>query len=126
MTSSDQQQYLTVEMFNSKMETFLTQIRLENEKLRSELRTEFQAGFATLQTQTQVNSAKIEMLQHTFYWGFGIMTVVIALITIFIPYFRREHKERQQEEQSVLTEHRVQDMISQALADFISRSKATM
>ena len=117
MTSNDQQQYLTVEMFNSKMETFMTQIRLENEKLRSELRSEFQAGFATLQTQSQVNSAKIEMLQHTFYWGFGIMTAVIALITFFVPFFRRERKEKKQEQQ-IITEEKVQSMISQALSDF--------
>ena len=117
MISNDQQQYLTVEMFNSKMETFMTQIRLENEKLRSELRSEFQAGFATLQTQSQVNSAKIEMLQHTFYWGFGIMTAVIALITFFVPFFRRERKEKKQEQQ-IITEEKVQSMISQALSDF--------
>ena len=117
MTSNDQQQYLTVEMFNSKMETFMTQIRLENEKLRSELRSEFQAGFATLQTQSQVNSAKIEMLQHTFYWGFGIMTAVIALITFFVPFFRRERKEKKQEQQ-IITEEKVQSMISQALGGF--------
>ena len=95
----------------------MTQIRLENEKLRSELRSEFQAGFATLQTQSQVNSAKIEMLQHTFYWGFGIMTAVIALITFFVPFFRRERKEKKQEQQ-IITEEKVQSMISQALSDF--------
>lgn len=123
MTSNDQQQYLTVDMFNSRMDTLMAQIRLENEKLHSELRTEFQSGFATLQTQTQVNSAKIEMLQHTFYWGFGIMTIVIALITIFVPSFSREAKQKQQEQnQPVLTEEKVQDMISRTVNDAVTKA----
>lgn len=124
MTSNDNQQYLTVEMFNSKMETFLTQIRLDNEKLRSELRSELQTGFATLhnelqgvRTNVKVNSAKIEMLQHTFYWGFGIMTAVIAFIAFFVPFFRLERKEKKQEQQ-IISEEKVQSMISQALSDF--------
>ena len=120
MTSNDNQQYLTVDMFNSKMETFMTQIRLENEKLRGELKTEIQA----VHTQVQVNTARIDMLQHTFYWGFAIMTVVIAVVAVFVPYFFREHKEKEQEQkQPGLTEERVQDMIAQALHSFKTAGK---
>ena len=128
MTSNDQQQYLTVDMFNSRMDTLMAQIRLENEKLRSELRTEFQAGFATLQTQTQVNSAKIEMLQHTFYWGFAIMTVVIAIIAVIVPYFLIHRKEKQQEQTQTqfTTRNEVQDIVAQALSKFHSGGKAAM
>ena len=143
MTSNDQQPYLTVELFNAKMDTLMTQIQLGNEKLHSELRSEFQseisglrsdfqselsalrsdmhAGFSTLQTQTQVNSAKIEMLQHTFYWGFGIMTIVIALITIFVPSLSQHFKQKDKGEklsEQTLTREDVQDMISQALGGF--------
>lgn len=143
MTSNDQQQSLTVELFNAKMDTLMAQIQLGNEKLRSELRSEFQseisglqskfqseisglrsemqAGFATLQTLTQVNSAKIEILQHTFYWGFGIMTAVIALITIFAPNFFRSRNLKDKDEKSseqTLSRSDVQDMISQALDSF--------
>ena len=126
MTSNDNQQYLTVEMFNSKMDTFMTQIRLENEKLRSELRAEFQAGFSTLQIQTQVNSAKIEMLQHTFYWGFAIMTLVITFVAVIIPYFWRERKQKAPETtQTSLTEDRVKELISQAITS-IKTGKTTM
>ena len=107
MTSNDNQQYITVELFNSKMEAFTAQIRLGNEQLRNELnskidgvqsslRSEMQTGFSTLQTQiqavdanVQINAAKIEMLQHTFYWGFAIL----AFIAAFVPLFRRERKE---------------------------------
>ena len=120
MTSNDNQQYLTVDMFNSKMETFMTQIRLENEKLRGELKTEIQA----VHTQVQVNTARIDMLQHTFYWGFAIMTVVIAVVAVFVPYFLRERKDREQEEkQTGLTEEKVQSMIAQALHSFKTAGK---
>ena len=113
MTSNDNPQYITVELFNSKMETFITQIKLDNEQLRNELnskidnvrnelnskidstqaelRAEMQAGFTYLHNevqavsaQVQVNSAKIEMLQHTFYWGFAILALIVA----FVPMFR--------------------------------------
>ena len=80
MTSNDQQQYLTVDMFNSRMDTLMAQIRLENEKLRSELKAEIQG----VHSEVQVNSARIDMLQHTFYWGFAVMTVVIAIVAVFV------------------------------------------
>ncbi len=123
MTSNDNQQYLTVELFNSRMDTLLTQIRFENEKLRSELKAEIQ----DTRSVSLVNSAKIEMLEHTFYWGFGIMTIVIAIVAILVPYLLILRKEKQHEHnQPVLTEHKVQDMIAQALGQFQTGGKATM
>ena len=116
MISNDSQQYLTVDIFNSRMDTFLSQIRLENEKLRGELKAEIQAVRADLHAEIQavradlhaeildvraegrVNSAKIDMLQHTFYWGFGIMTLVITFVAFLVPYFRREHKQKATEQ----------------------------
>ena len=117
MTSNDHQQYLTVEMFNSRMDTLIAQISLENEKLRSELKSEIQ----DVRSISLVNSAKIEMLQHTFYWGFGIMTVVVAIIAVLVPYLFRERKEKLQE-QPVLTEQKVQDMISQTVNDAVAKA----
>ena len=159
MTSNDQQQYLTVDMFNSRMDTLMAQIRLENEKLRSELKAEIQDVRTDLHSEIQgvrselhneiqgvrselkaeiqdvrsislVNSAKIDMLQHTFYWGywgFAIMTVVIAIVAVIVPYFLIHHKEKQQEnEQPVLTEQRVQDIVAQALSNLHSGGKTAM
>ena len=123
MTSNDQQRYLTVDMFNSRMDTLMAQIRLENEKLRSELKAEIQ----DVRAISLVNSAKVDMLQHTFYWGFAIMTLVITIVAVIVPYFLIHHKEKQQEnEQPVLTEQRVQDIVAQALSNFHSGGKATM
>lgn len=94
MISNDSQQYLTVDIFNSRMDTFLSQIRLENEKLRGELKAEI----LDVRAEVRVNSAKIDMLQHTFYWGFGIMTLVITFVAFLVPYFRREHKQKATEQ----------------------------
>ena len=119
MTSNDKQQYITVELFNSKMDTLLTQIKLENEKLRSELHNEIQTGLSALNTQIQVNSAQIAELHHFMYWGFALLTIVTAII----PLFRRERKEKSHEQtQQFTTRNEVQDMIALALGN----RKATM
>lgn len=130
MTSNDNQQYITVELFNSRMETFMAQIKLGNEQLRNELnakidsvqsnlRSEMQTGFSALQTQiqavdanVQVNAAKIEMLQHTFYWGFAIL----AFIAAFVPLFRRERKEKIQEDEQPVTRANVIEIVNEAVA----------
>ena len=108
MTSNDNQQYITVELFNSKMETFIAQIRLDNEQLRNELRAEIQSVAA----QVQVNAAKIEMLQHTFYWGFAIL----AFIAAFVPLFRRERKDKEQS----ITRESVLEIVNEAVAKAMS------
>ncbi len=143
MTSQDNQQYITIELFNSKMETFLAQIRLDNERLRNKLNSKIdsvqsslhseiqgvqtslhseiqgvQASLHTeiqaLSTQVNVNSVKIEMLQHTFYWGFAILALIVA----FVPMFRRERKERQQE--PALTREKVQEIVREIMSETAS------
>ena len=129
MTSNDNPQYLTVELFNSKMETFITQIRLDNEQLRNELNSKIdnvrnelnskidsvQASLHTeiqaVSAQVQVNSAKIEMLQHTFYWGFAILALIVA----FVPMFRRERKEKQQEQ--TITREKIKEIVREIIAE---------
>ena len=117
MISNDSQQYLTVELFRAEMDTLKAQIQLGNEKLRTELKSEIQ----DVRSISLVNSAKIEMLQHTFYWGFGIMTIVIAIVAVLVPYLFRDHKEKKQE-QPVLTEEKVQDMISRTVNDAVTKA----
>lgn len=110
MTSNDNQQYITVELFNSKIETLIAQIKLSNEQLRNEIRSEIQA----VSTQVQVNSAKIEMLQHTFYWGFAILALIVA----FVPMFRRERKDKHKEQP--LTRDKIQEIVREIIAESTS------
>ena len=111
MTSNDNQQYITVELFNSKMETLITQIQLGNEKLRNELNSKIDD--AKLELRTEVNSAKIEMLGHSMYWGFAIMTLVLTVIAIFVPYFLSARRDKKTA--NSLSEEKVQKMIAEAL-----------
>ena len=127
MTSNDNQQYITVELFNSKMETLITQIQLGNEKLRNELNSKIDDAKLELRTEIQavdanvkVNSAKIEMLGHSMYWGFAIMTLVLTVIAIFVPYFLSARKDKKTA--NSLSEEKVQKMIAEALHNMSANS----
>ena len=85
MTSADavsgvKSEVLTVSEFRSGVSS----IRAEIGELRAEIRV--------LERDLAVNTAKVEMLQHTFYWGLGIIAIVVALI----PYFSRERREERE------------------------------
>lgn len=115
MTSNDNQQYITVELFDAKMGTFIAQIKLGNEQLRNELNAKIDEKFGQLHTevqavavQTQVNAAKIEMLQHTFYWGFAILAFIVA----FVPLFRREREKKEQ----TISRDNVLEIVNDAVA----------
>ena len=125
MISNDNQQYITVELFNSKMETLITQIQLGNERLRNELnskiddvKSELHNEIQAVDTNVKVNSAKIEMLGHSMYWGFAVMTIIITLIAFFVPYFlmyRKDKKQEAKDNSHSLSEDKVREMIAQAL-----------
>ena len=113
MTSNDNQQYITVELFNSKMETFITQIRLDNEQLRNEMNSKIDSVRNELRTEIQSVAAQVQvMLQHTFYWGFAIL----AFIATFVPLFKREHKEKEQ----YITRESVLEIVNEAIAKALS------
>ena len=85
MTSNDNQQYITMKLLNSKMETSITQV--------------------------QVNTAKIEMLQNTFYWRFAILS--------FIPLFRHDHKKNKAK---LITQENVLEIVKEAIAKLLAIS----
>lgn len=97
MMSQDNARYVTVEMFKEGIAEIKTEIR----ELKGEIRV--------LEREVAVNSTKIEMLQHTFYWGLGIIAVAAALA----PIFKREKREQPEPE---LTRNDVQLMIDKAMA----------
>jgi len=89
-TKASQNDYLTVEMFNRGISEVTTEIR--------EVRFE-----------TQLNRAKIEIMQHSIYLGFAIMAFVVAYVVIFKP-------ERSEKKEPELTTAKVQTMIDEAIA----------
>lgn len=102
MTSQDNQQYLTVDIFNAKMDAMMATIRLENEKLRNELRNEIQTVKSDLHSEIQsvknelhseirVNSTRIDGmneritdLQSSVSLYFVVTTIFVALLGIVI------------------------------------------
>ena len=121
MTSQDNQQYLTVEMFNAKMDAFMATIRLENEKLRNELHSEIKA----VETEVKINSAKIADLQNSFAIYFGIATLIITFLAIvkgvliaFAPRIWAFFDRRKQD--PAVTQEQVQNMIDKAIAKAFS------
>lgn len=85
MTSNDNMQYVTVEMFREGISELKTEIRGVSGQVN-----ELKAEIRVLEREVAVNSAKIEMLQHTFYWGLGIIAVAAALA----PLFKRDKTEQ--------------------------------
>lgn len=124
MTSNDKNVYIREDVFNARMERLEAIFERNIDSVKSELRSEIQA----VDTNVKVNSAKIEMLEHTFYWGFALMTLIIAVIAVVVPYLLKERKDKIQEKstQPVLTEQRVQEMIQNALSKIghVKRSEA--
>ena len=117
MTSNDNQQYITVELFNSKMDTLLTQIKLENEKLRSELKGEIQA----VRDIAISNSAKIDAHWEASNIWFSVIAILVAAfgcIASFIAIFRESSKDKN------LTEQKVQSMIDASVSQAVNNTLA--
>ena len=104
MTSQDNVRYVTVEIFREGIAEIKTELR----ELKGEIRV--------LEREVAVNSAKIEMLQHTFYWGLGIIAVAAALA----PLFKRDKTEHPKPE---LTRNDVQSMIDEAMLKVLGTRK---
>ena len=82
MTSND---VITVELFNSKMETMMAQIQLGNERLRNELN----ARMDKLETRIEVLDARLTGIENrmddlkTFMSiGFSIVAIIVALMAL--------------------------------------------
>ena len=111
ITSTDNTNYLTVESFNNRMDAMMSDIRLENEKLRNQLHTEIQE----IKSDVKVNTAQITDLQTSVYWGFAIMGIVLT-IAIF---FKGEKTDKKQ----TFTENQVIEIRS-LIRDEFARLKA--
>ncbi len=108
MTSNDKQ-YITIELFNSKMETYTARVELGNERLRNELNTkidnmdrkltdkitDFQtqgkSQFAELHSDIQVLIARMDGLsermgdlQNSVSWGFTLTAAIITITGVVI------------------------------------------
>lgn len=107
MTSNDSNVFIREDVFNARMDALMSQIRLENEKLRNELNSKIdsvQSGlnskiderFGVVQTQigqlqSQISvldsrmngfDARLNDLQNNVSWSFTIIAVFVAVLGV--------------------------------------------
>ena len=64
--------FITVEMFNAGIQ-----------ELKNELKAEMQKNNTEIKTEIRVLQSDTAHLQTSIYWGFAIIAIVIALVTLF-------------------------------------------
>lgn len=124
MTSADNQQFVTVEVFNNGVE------RLERHM------DELKAEIKIISDATLVNSTKIDDLYHFMGIGFAIIAIVVAFVGFVItlsPMFREMYKDAKKakaKNENSITEQKVQDMINssvvQAVNEAVAKAISTM
>ena len=101
MTSNDNSVFIREDVFNARMDAFMAEIRLENEKLRNELNSKienYQAQnerqFSELRGEIRVLSTRMDGLdnrmadlQNSISWSFTLSAAFIAVIGIIISVF---------------------------------------
>lgn len=124
MTSNDNQQYITVEMFNETTNRIETQIiNLTNQQ---------QASFRELKNETSavrdiaiVNSTKIDDLYHFMSIGFTILAIVIAFIGFVItlaPMFRDMYKDSKQAKKHDDMKQVAREIIKEEMTSAVSKT----
>lgn len=104
MTSQDNQQYLTVDLFNAKMDAFMRTNELSFIELKNEIR---------------LNASDIAHLQTSVYWGFAVIAIVVALIGLVValaPTFLASTKEKDYNKKNYTTAEQVQEIVDKAIA----------
>ena len=91
----------------------------------NEIKTEIRAT----NDNVLVNTTKIEMLQHSFYWGFAIIAFVVAFVGFMLMLaptileFFRQKLQQPKDSQTYVTPDEVQVMIDKSLAKVIETLK---
>ena len=99
MTSNDN--FITVEIFNNGIQ----EIKTELQNIKSEM-LEIKAEVKQIENQQLLTDAKIEWLQHSIYWSFAVIGIVIALVGL--KPFKKEKAERAED----LSERNIRDIRS--------------
>ncbi len=89
------EEFVNKEVFDARMdrieaivEKALIEMKADNEKLRSELKTEIRM----LDTRVDALGSRIDTVQTTVYWGFAIIAIVLAFLPTIQDWRRMFHK----------------------------------
>ena len=92
MTSNDNQQYITVELYNAgndRLEKRIVQLGEKQDSSFQALKTEVQ----TIRESTLINGAKIDAYKDFTAIWFTVIAVIIALVGLFAPLIRDIYKD---------------------------------
>ena len=95
MTSSDNQQYITVELYNAGNDRLERHIIQLGEKLESSVK-ELKAEIQAVRENTIANGAKIDAYRDFTTIWFTVLTVVIGIIGLVAPLLRDIYKDAKQ------------------------------
>ena len=120
MTSNDNQQYITVEIYNAGNDRLERQIIKLSEKQDASFK-ELKSEIQTVRETSLINGAKIDAYRDFTGIWFTVITVIIGIVGLVAPLLRDMYKDsRKTKEQDNLTAERVQSMIDNAIAKAIS------
>ena len=120
---------ITSETFNSGLENLKVSIERQIVQLGHQL-NEIKTETRTTNDNVLVNTTKIEMLQHSFYWGFAIIAFVVTFVGFLLMLaptileFFRQKLQQLKNNQSYATPEQVQIMIDKSLSKVLETLKA--
>jgi hypothetical protein len=95
MTSNDNQQYVTFEVYNSGITELKQYINSQNESIHSELK-ELKSEILAVRDIALVNSAKIDAYRDfsgIWFTVIAIVATLIGIMTTFAPMFREMYRD---------------------------------
>ena len=95
MTSNDNQQYITVELYNAGNDRLERRIIQLGEKLDASVK-ELKAEIQTVREYSITNGAKIDAYRDFTTIWFTVLTVVIGIVGLFAPLLRDIYKDAKQ------------------------------
>ena len=107
IASADNTNYLTIELFNNKIDAIMSDIRLEHEKLQNQIH-QLHSEIQDIKSDVRVITAQIANLQTSVYWSFAIIALVIT-IAIFFKGVKTEKKQNLTENQVIEVRNLVRD-----------------
>ena len=129
MTSADNQQYLTVEIFNSANSRTEKRFDIIDSRFISLDRT-----LTSISYELRLNARDNEHLQTSVYWGFAILGILIAVVGIVAPLlleiYRDAKKAKNDNDIRTATRQIVHEEISsyvtQAVNEAVAKAISTM
>lgn len=119
MTSNDNVQYVTVEVFNAGISELRSEIHRTNEEIK--------AAIAEMKHELRYQARDIEHLQTSIYWGFAVIAIVVALVGFVMtlaPMFREMYRDsKQAKKDTPPSRSEIQKMVDEAIAKALSAKK---